>query len=100
MKVRIRLFAMLREKAGWRERELELPAGSSIEDVWRWLAAQVPSLEGSRTSVRFALNRSYAEADTALSDGDELALIPPVAGGSASALRAAAAEGRLRRKTS
>ena len=81
MKVRIRLFAMLREKAGWRERELELPHGSSIEDAWRQLSAEVPALEPTRSSVRFALNRRYAAADQVLTDGDELALIPPVAGG-------------------
>ena len=84
MKVRIRLFAMLREKAGWRERELELPAGASIDDAWRRLSTEVPALEGTRESVRFALNRKYAAADQQLSDGDELALIPPVAGGAAS----------------
>lgn len=81
MKVRVRLFAILRERAGWRERELELPAGSSIDDVWQWLLGEVPTIAATRSSVRFALNRTYAAADEPLSDGDELALIPPVAGG-------------------
>jgi molybdopterin synthase catalytic subunit len=81
MKVRVRLFAILRERAGWRERELELPDGSSIDDVWLWLLSEIPGVEGTRESVRFALNRKYAAADETLSDGDELALIPPVAGG-------------------
>jgi molybdopterin synthase catalytic subunit len=84
MKVRVRLFAMLREKAGWREREVELPSGASIDDAWRWLLSEVPGIEGTRSSVRFAVNRRYAAVDEVLSDGDELALIPPVAGGSAS----------------
>ena len=84
MKVRVRLFAMLRERAGWREREVELPSGSSIDDVWLWLLGEVPGIEGTRSSVRFAVNRRYAAVDEVLSDGDELALIPPVAGGSAS----------------
>ena len=72
---------MLREQAGWRERELELPAGSSIEDAWQATDGWSPALASSRDSVRFARNRNYAAADEQLSDGDELALIPPVAGG-------------------
>jgi len=81
LKVRIRLFAILRERAGWREREIELPAGSRIEDAWQLMVAETPALGSSRESVRFARNRQYATADEPLSDGDELALIPPVAGG-------------------
>jgi molybdopterin converting factor subunit 1 len=112
MKVRVRLFAMLRERAGWRERELELPAGSSIDDLWHRLVGEIPGIEATRSSVRFALNRRYASADETLSDGDELALIPPVAGGAAASndrspagrraaggLRTAAAAGQLRRES-
>jgi molybdopterin synthase catalytic subunit len=81
MRVKIRLFAILREKAGWRERELDLPAGASVDDAWRALVEQTPALAASRDSVRFARNRQYAAAEEQLSDGDELVLIPPVAGG-------------------
>ncbi len=110
MRIRVRLFAILRERAGWRERELDLPAGASIEDAWQRLVGESPALAPSRDSIRFARNRQYASADEQLSDGDELVLIPPVAGGGASndrspagrrdavGLRAAAAEGRLRRE--
>ncbi|MGI8928789.1 MAG: molybdenum cofactor biosynthesis protein MoaE [Candidatus Limnocylindrales bacterium] len=75
------MFATLRERAGWRERDLELPAGASIEDAWQLMVADNPRLSSSRESVRFAINRTYAAADDRLSDGDELVLIPPVAGG-------------------
>ncbi len=81
MLIRVRLFAILHERAGWRERDLELPSGSSIEDAWQQMVADSPALESSRSSVRFARNRQYAAADDPLSDGDELVLIPPVAGG-------------------
>jgi molybdopterin synthase catalytic subunit len=81
MRVKVRLFAILRQQAGWRERELELPAGATIEDAWRALVALVPALAASREVVRFARNRQYASADAVLADGDELVLIPPVAGG-------------------
>jgi molybdopterin converting factor subunit 1 len=81
MRIRVRLFAILRERAGWRERELELPSDSSIEDAWQAMVDLSPALGPSRESVRFARNRQYAASDERLADGDELALIPPVAGG-------------------
>lgn len=84
MRVTVRLFAMLREQAGWRQRELELPAGASIDDAWRALVAQHPAIAASRDVVRFARNQQYAPADETLADGDELVLIPPVAGGATS----------------
>jgi MoaE-MoaD fusion protein len=81
MRVTVRLFAMLRQQAGWRERDLELPDGATIEDAWQVLADGVPGLAPHRAAIRFARNREYAPADAALADGDELVLIPPVAGG-------------------
>jgi MoaE-MoaD fusion protein len=81
LKVTLRLFAMLRQRAGWRERELELPVGASIEDGWRMLIGLHPELLTSRESIRFALNGTYCPPETELHDGDQLAIIPPVAGG-------------------
>lgn len=86
MHITVRLFAILRQQAGWREKTLELPAGASIDDAWQALVAETPALAASREVVRFARNREYAGAETRLEDGDELVLIPPVAGGSADAL--------------
>lgn len=82
MQVNVRLFAILRQQAGWREKGLELPVGATIEDAWQALVAQSPALAASREVVRFARNREYTSADARLEDGDELVLIPPVAGGS------------------
>ena len=82
MEVRVRLFAMLRERAGWRERALELPQRAHIADAWRALADAAPELAAFGDVVRFARNGAYAGADAELADGDELAVIPPVAGGS------------------
>jgi molybdopterin converting factor subunit 1 len=90
MRVHVRLFAILRERAGWRERDIELPDGASIDDAWRHLVSESPALAPLRDSIRFARNRAYAATDERLADGDELVLIPPVAGGasdSASMLR-------------
>lgn len=79
--VRIRLFAIQRELAGTRELAVSLPGGTRIEEAWAAAVALHPLLAPGRSSVRFAQNGSYADADTLLADGDELAFIPPVSGG-------------------
>ena len=81
--IRVRLFAIQRELAGTREVALDLPAGATIEFAWRALVARHPALAPGRAYVRFARNADYADADTRLADGDELAIIPPVSGGAA-----------------
>ncbi len=81
MRVTVRLFALQRQQLGTREVRLELPEGARIADAWAALAATYPVLEPARDSVRFARNGEYAPADEPLRDGDELAVIPPVAGG-------------------
>jgi len=76
MKVTIRLFAGLRERAGWSARELELPDGAKVKDVWAEL-----ELGEQPRGIHYALNKGYADKSATLSDGDEVALIPPVSGG-------------------
>jgi molybdopterin converting factor subunit 1 len=85
--IRVRLFAMLREQAGWRERTIEVPAAASVEDAWRAVASASPALVRYREVVRFARNGRYAAPTDELHDGDQLALIPPVAGGEAATER-------------
>ena len=77
MHVTIKLFAGLRERAGWSTRELELADGARIGDVWAEL-----DLGLQPKGLLYALNKGYADKSTELSDADELALIPPVSGGS------------------
>ena len=84
VRVRVRLFAIQRELVGARQVPLELPAGATIEDAWDALVALHPGLAPGRPAVRFARNAEYADADTILEDGDELAIIPPVSGGASS----------------
>lgn len=81
MRVRVRLFASLREAAGVPELGLDLPPGSTAEDAWGRLASDVPALAPRRASLAASVNRRYAPFDTALQDGDELVFIPPVSGG-------------------
>jgi molybdopterin synthase catalytic subunit len=83
VRIRVRLFAIQRELVGTRELALELPSGASIDDAWGVLVERHPVLAPGRSSVRFARNASYVAASTALEDGDELAIIPPVSGGAA-----------------
>jgi molybdopterin synthase sulfur carrier subunit len=81
MRVRVRLFASLRETAGVPEVPLELPVGSTVEEAWRRLAGDFPTLAPRRASLAVSVNRRYAGFDTALQEGDELVFIPPVSGG-------------------
>ena len=61
---------------------MELREGATIEDAWSALVALHPTLAPGRPSVRFARNSVYASAGDLLADGDEVAMIPPVSGGS------------------
>jgi molybdopterin synthase catalytic subunit len=72
--VRVRLFAGLRERAGWAERELD--GLERVADVWPQLG-----LGDEPTGLLYAVNREYADRDRELRDGDEVAVIPPVSGG-------------------
>jgi len=71
--VTVRLFAGLRERAGWSRREID---ATTVADVWRAL-----ELGDEPAGLLYAVNKEYATADRALADGDEVALIPPVSGG-------------------
>ena len=82
MHVTVRLFALQRQQLGRREVPLELPEGATIEEAWTALAAEHDVLAVARPYVRFARNGAYAAPGDRLADGDELAVIPPVAGGS------------------
>jgi molybdopterin synthase catalytic subunit len=75
--VRVRLFAALRERAGSGSVEIELPDDSRVGDVWGAL-----DLGDEPPGILFAVNRAYADRSASLAAGDEVALIPPVSGGS------------------
>jgi molybdopterin synthase catalytic subunit len=77
MRVRVRLFAALRELAGSAELELELDQGARVGDVW----GRMPELGVEPEGLLYALNKEYVDPDRELADGDELAVIPPVSGG-------------------
>ncbi len=81
MHVSVRLFAVLRERAGAGEIELDLPEGASVGDALEQVRALTDGVP-----VVMAVNHEYADASAQLSCGDELALIPPVSGGSVGSL--------------
>ena len=81
MKVRLLYFAVLRDITGKTETELSLPEGARAGDVWSSMLTEYAQLAGYDTPPLIAVNETYARPDTVLRDGDELAFIPPVAGG-------------------
>jgi molybdopterin converting factor subunit 1 len=81
LRIRVLAFAHLRELLGTPETTLELPAGACAGDAWARLVREHPALESEAASLRYALNGNLATFDRPLSDGDELALLPPVGGG-------------------
>ena len=76
MKVRVRLFAALRERAGSGAVEIELADGATVGDVWAELDLGTEPL-----GLLYARNRAYVERAESLEPGDEVAMIPPVSGG-------------------
>lgn len=81
MRVEVRLFALQRAQTGQRSVGLELPEGADVAAAWAALVADWPVLAPGGESVRFAQNGRYVDRDAVLAAGDELAIIPPVAGG-------------------
>jgi sulfur-carrier protein len=81
IKVNIKLFAAFQEAFSKSEISLALPAHSPASVVYERLIAIHPALEQWRSVTRYAINLNFAEENTLLQDGDEVALIPPVSGG-------------------
>ncbi|MBI2856528.1 MAG: molybdopterin converting factor subunit 1 [Chloroflexi bacterium] len=80
MKVRVRFFAIYRERAGTSKAEVELPQEATPTDLLAELRSLYPSLPRS-DSVLIAVNSQYADPHSPLHEGDEVAFIPPVSGG-------------------
>ena len=81
MRVEVLYFAILRERVGRERESLELPDGADVRTARAAIAARHPGIESLLPRVQTAVNRVMAKDDTALADGDEVALLPPVAGG-------------------
>lgn len=81
MEIRTLFFASYRELLGTGELHLDLPAGATVSDLVVALRARGGAFTVLPTDPAVAVNQSYADPALALNDGDEVALIPPVAGG-------------------
>jgi molybdopterin converting factor subunit 1 len=79
--MRILFFAQTKDIAGMAEMEMKISGTIRVEEVWEKLAAIQPRLAAFRKTTRLARNGEYVNAQTKFSDGDEVALIPPVSGG-------------------
>ncbi len=83
MRVRMRFFATLRERAGAAELERTLAAPMTVGELWETLRTEHPKLGAYGGRIAFAVNEAYVDSKTTLQDNDEVAFIPPVSGGSA-----------------
>jgi molybdopterin converting factor subunit 1 len=81
VRVTVRLFARLRDIAGAAELTRDIAQGATIGTVWRQLAGEYPELGQYERSISSAVNADYARMDQVLSEGDEVAFLPPVSGG-------------------
>jgi molybdopterin converting factor subunit 1 len=85
MRVRVLFFGGLKDLVGKSSDLLDLPEGALVRDVLAHYLAEVPRMKESLASLAVAVNQEYAGAETGLKSGDEVALLPPVSGGSGSA---------------
>ncbi len=81
----VRYFAAHRDITGCSEETIALAPGATVGALWRLLTARYPRLAGFDGRLLFAVNQEFATPDQALQPGDEVALIPPVSGGTARA---------------
>ena len=81
MRVTVRLFARLRELVGAGELSREVPPASTVDAVWTTLVREYPAIAAYRPSMSCAVNAEYAQFHTPVTDGDEVAFLPPVSGG-------------------
>lgn len=84
MRVRLRFFATLRERAGIAEAVRELPGPTRVGDLWDLIRREHARLADYRGRIAFAVNQEYVDSTYTLQDNDEVAFIPPVSGGAES----------------
>ena len=82
MRITVRLFARLRDIAGAAELSRDVAPGATVRTLWQELAAEFPEMISYERSISTAVNADYPLRTQVLSDGDEVAFLPPVSGGS------------------
>jgi molybdopterin converting factor subunit 1 len=81
MRVTVRLFARLRDLAGSGELVRDVPAPATVQTVWRELVAEMPALQDYERTMSVAVNADYSKMTATVTEGDEVAFLPPVSGG-------------------
>lgn len=81
MRVTVRLFARLRDLAGSGELVRDVEGPATVHTVWRILVSEMPALGEYERTMSVAVNADYARMSAPVSDGDEVAFLPPVSGG-------------------
>lgn len=80
-RVKLLFFATLRDRAGMRSMELEIPTDLTIQGLKDKLSSEYPNLKESMSSVLITINREYAFDEAVIPPNAELAMFPPVSGG-------------------
>ena len=81
MRVTVRLFARLRDLAGSGELVRDVTGPATVQTVWKGLVSEIPALQDYERTMSVAVNADYSKMSAAVSDGDEVAFLPPVSGG-------------------
>ena len=81
MKVKVKFFAVLRERVGASEITREIGEGSTVGELWQALKRDYPKLAPINTTLLYAVNRDYVSTSRVLQDDDEVVFVPPVSGG-------------------
>ncbi|MDE0824768.1 MAG: MoaD/ThiS family protein [Dehalococcoidia bacterium] len=81
MELKVRLFALYRERAGKTIVTVDMPDGATVSDLTDEVRRQIPNLAPPEVKIVVAVNTDYADSDVVLQPGDDVCLIPPVSGG-------------------
>jgi molybdopterin converting factor subunit 1 len=81
MRVRVRLFARLRDLAGAGELVRDVEGPATVQTIWRALVTEFPAIAEYERSMSVAVNADYSRMSASVNDGDEVAFLPPVSGG-------------------
>ena len=81
MKVKVKFFAILRERAGIAEITKDLREGSTVAELWGSLQQDYPKLAVPGIRLLYAVNQEYVTPDRVLRESDEVVFVPPVSGG-------------------
>ncbi len=81
MNVKVKFFAILRERVGASEITKEIKEGSTVADLWDALKKDYPKLAPVNMRLLYAVNRNYVNGEYALKERDEVVFVPPVSGG-------------------